>query len=64
MKRAGTFNGVDWLLKNHRELVDAEFALNPDSGGITMLKGKALNIGVEAAEKLYAGWSARRFRSN
>lgn len=53
-EEGGTFNGVDWLLKNHRELVDAEFALNPDSGGITLLNGKALHIGVEAAEKLYA----------
>ncbi len=25
---------MDWLLQNHRELIDAEFALNPDSGGI------------------------------
>jgi len=27
----GGSNGVDWLLKNHRELIDAEYALNPDS---------------------------------
>ena len=53
-EEGGTFNGVSWLLKNHRELVDAEFALNPDSGGITTVNGRALNIGVEAAEKLYA----------
>ena len=24
----GPFNGVDWLIKNHRELIDAELALN------------------------------------
>ena len=30
----GKSNGVDWLLKNHRELIDAEYALNPDSGGV------------------------------
>ena len=53
-EEGGTSNGVDWLLKNHRQLVDAEFALNPDSGGVTTVNGKALNIDVEAAEKLYA----------
>ena len=53
-EEGGTSNGVAWLLKNHRQLVDAEFALNPDSGGVTTVNGKALNVDVEAAEKLYA----------
>jgi acetylornithine deacetylase/succinyl-diaminopimelate desuccinylase-like protein len=53
-EEGGTSNGVDWLLKNHRELVDAAFALNPDSGGVTTVKGKPLNVDVEANEKLYA----------
>lgn len=53
-EEGGGDNGVDWLLKNHRDLVDAEFALNPDSGGVTTVKGKPLNVDVEANEKLYA----------
>ena len=53
-EEGGSANGVDWLLKNHRELVDAAFALNPDSGGVTTVKGKPLNVDVEANEKLYA----------
>jgi acetylornithine deacetylase/succinyl-diaminopimelate desuccinylase-like protein len=53
-EEGGTANGVDWLLKNHRDLVDAAFALNPDSGGVTTVKGKPLNVDVEANEKLYA----------
>ena len=53
-EEGGTSNGVAWLLKNHRQLVDAEFALNPDSGGVTTVNGKALNVDVEAAEKQYA----------
>jgi acetylornithine deacetylase/succinyl-diaminopimelate desuccinylase-like protein len=53
-EEGGSANGVDWLLRNHRDLVDAEFALNPDSGGVTTLKGKPLNVDVEANEKLYA----------
>ena len=32
-EEGGTFNGVDWLLKNHRGLIDAEFAINEGGGG-------------------------------
>jgi len=53
-EEGGKSNGVDWLLKNHRELVDAAFALNPDSGGVTTEHGKAVNVDIEASEKLYA----------
>jgi len=53
-EEGGTDNGVDWLLRNHRDLVDAEFALNPDSGGVDADAGKAVAMGVEATEKLYA----------
>src|SRR5271156_2032085 len=53
-EEGGASNGVDWLLKNHRDLVDAAFALKPDSGGVTTVKGKPLNVDVEANEKLYA----------
>ncbi len=44
-------NGVDWLLKNHRELIDAEFALN-EGGGITLRNGKALANRLQASEKI------------
>jgi len=53
-EEGGKSNGVDWLLRNHRELVDAEFALNPDGGGVTSVKGKPVNMDIEASEKLYA----------
>ena len=53
-EEGGKSNGVDWLLRNHRELVDAEFALNLDSGGVTSVKGKPLDLDIEASEKLYA----------
>ncbi|MBV8306278.1 MAG: M20/M25/M40 family metallo-hydrolase, partial [Gammaproteobacteria bacterium] len=41
-EEGGVDNGVDWLLKNHRDLVDAEFVLNPDSGGVGSDAGKAV----------------------
>jgi acetylornithine deacetylase/succinyl-diaminopimelate desuccinylase-like protein len=53
-EEGGQSNGVDWLLKNHRDLIDAEFALNADSGGVTTVKGKPVNVDVEASEKQYA----------
>ena len=53
-EEGGKFNGVDWLLKNHRDLIDAEFALNNDAGGVTLRNGKPVNVDVEATEKQYA----------
>ena len=53
-EEGGASNGVSWLLKNHRGLIDAEFALNPDGGGLNTVKGKPVSLGVEATEKLYA----------
>lgn len=55
-EEGGTDNGVDWLLKNHRDLVDAEFALNPDSGGVDADAGKPVALNVDATEKLYADY--------
>ncbi len=53
-EEGGKSNGVDWLLRNHRDLVDAAFALNPDGGGVTTVNGKPVNVDIEASEKLYA----------
>jgi acetylornithine deacetylase/succinyl-diaminopimelate desuccinylase-like protein len=51
-EEGGAFNGVDWLLKNHRSLIDAEFAIN--EGGLgTMRQGKYLANQVQASEKVY-----------
>jgi acetylornithine deacetylase/succinyl-diaminopimelate desuccinylase-like protein len=53
-EEGGKFNGADWLLKNHRDLIDAEFAINQDAGGVTTRAGKPINVDVEATEKQYA----------
>jgi len=55
-EEGGKSNGVSWLLANHRDLVDAEFALNPDSGGVVTEHGKPLTVEFEATEKLYADY--------
>jgi acetylornithine deacetylase/succinyl-diaminopimelate desuccinylase-like protein len=56
-EEGGTSNGVDWLLKNHRDLIDAEYILNPDAGDFELDNGKRLLVGIEASEKLYADFS-------
>jgi acetylornithine deacetylase/succinyl-diaminopimelate desuccinylase-like protein len=53
-EEGGKSNGVDWLLKNRRDLIAAKFVLNADAGGVTTVKGKPVNVDVEASEKLYA----------
>ena len=53
-EEGGSSNGVDWLLKNHRDLIDAEFVLNHDGAGVTLEKGKAVEVGLVASEKVYA----------
>ena len=52
-EEGGKSNGVDWLLKNRKDLIDAEFALNPDSGGMVTDHGKPQTMEFEATEKLY-----------
>jgi len=56
-EESGVANGVDWLLKNRRQLVDAEFVLNPDGGGVVTERGKPVNVDVEASEKIYADFA-------
>ena len=55
-EEGGKSNGVDWLLKNKRDLVDAEFVLNHDGGEVTTENGKALALLVDATEKLYSDY--------
>jgi acetylornithine deacetylase/succinyl-diaminopimelate desuccinylase-like protein len=53
-EEGGQSNGVNWLLKNHRDLIDAEFVLNSDSGGVDTENGKPVIVSMDASEKLYA----------
>jgi acetylornithine deacetylase/succinyl-diaminopimelate desuccinylase-like protein len=43
--------GIQWLLKNHRDLIDAEFALN-EGGGVGLKDGKAVRNSVQTSEKV------------
>jgi acetylornithine deacetylase/succinyl-diaminopimelate desuccinylase-like protein len=46
----GPYNGVAWLLKNHRELIDSEFALNEGGWGEES-KGKKISNDLQVSEK-------------
>ena len=51
-EEGGSFNGAEWLVKNHKDLIDAEYAINEGGGG-SMRKGKYLTNEVQASEKVY-----------
>jgi len=46
----GPYNGVDWLLKNHRDLIEAELALNEGGWGEES-KGKKISNDLQVSEK-------------
>jgi acetylornithine deacetylase/succinyl-diaminopimelate desuccinylase-like protein len=55
-EEGGKFNGANWLLTAHRDLVDAAFVINPDSGGVELDHGRAVVADVEATEKVYSDY--------
>lgn len=55
-EEGGRYNGIDWLLKNHRDLIDAEFVLNHDGGEVQMDHGKPIAFVLDASEKLYSDY--------
>jgi acetylornithine deacetylase/succinyl-diaminopimelate desuccinylase-like protein len=53
----GGYNGMDWLLKNHRDLIEAAFALNVDAGDPVIKNGKRLLRSLQTSEKIYQSFS-------
>ena len=47
--------GIQWLIRNHRDLIDAEFALN-EGGGVGLKNGKAIRNSVQTSEKVSTGY--------
>jgi acetylornithine deacetylase/succinyl-diaminopimelate desuccinylase-like protein len=48
-----TGEGIQGLLEKHRDLMDADFALNTDAGGGELRDGKPVAFSVQTAEKVY-----------
>lgn len=47
------FSGIEYLLKHHRRLIDADFALNEGSSGLLDREGKYVRMGIQAGEKVF-----------
>jgi acetylornithine deacetylase/succinyl-diaminopimelate desuccinylase-like protein len=59
-EEGGSANGVDWLLREHRDWIDAEYCINLDGGEFEKNKDKRLLAAVQASEKVYVDF---RFES-
>ena len=55
-EEGGPHNGVQWLLANHRDLIDADLALNEGGGG-TLQDGRRLSNSVQLSEKVYLSFT-------
>lgn len=53
-EEGGSYNGIDWLLKEHKDWIDAEYCINLDGGEFEKLGGKRVLAGLQASEKVYA----------
>ncbi|MGC4035893.1 MAG: M20/M25/M40 family metallo-hydrolase [Chitinophagaceae bacterium] len=51
------YNGVEWLLNNHRELIDAEFCINMDAGDPQIKDGKRISRTVQLSEKAFLSFN-------
>ena len=69
-----TFNGVQWLIRNHPDALQAAFALNEGAGGELDVNGEPTTLQIQAGEKVYqdftlettnvGGHSARPTKNN
>ena len=55
-EEGGAANGVEFLLKNHPKLLDAEYAFNEGGGG-RVRDGKYLSHDIQASEKKYVDFT-------
>jgi acetylornithine deacetylase/succinyl-diaminopimelate desuccinylase-like protein len=52
----GDSNGAEWLANNHKQLVDAAYAINEGGGG-ALANGKPIYQSIQAAEKVYVDFT-------
>ncbi len=55
-EEGGDANGVDWLLRTHRDLIDAAYALNEGGGG-ELEDGKRVLNELQTSEKVYLSFT-------
>ena len=54
--------GMTWLIKNHRDLIDAEYALN-EGGGVGVKEGKPFANSIQTTEKLFQTFTVEAHNS-
>ena len=52
-EEGGSANGVNWLLQEHRDWIDAEYCINLDGGEFEKENGKRILAAIQASEKVY-----------
>jgi acetylornithine deacetylase/succinyl-diaminopimelate desuccinylase-like protein len=55
-EETGDSNGIDWLLKEHKDWINAEYCINLDGGEFERLRGERVLAGLQASEKVYADY--------
>jgi len=58
-EEGGNANGVNWLVTNRREWIDAAYCLNLDAGGGQIEKGRRLRMTVQTSEKTNVSFRAQ-----
>jgi acetylornithine deacetylase/succinyl-diaminopimelate desuccinylase-like protein len=56
-EESGNANGIQWLLENRRNLIDAEYCINPDGGGGDIKNGHEIIMAIQTSEKVYADFT-------
>jgi acetylornithine deacetylase/succinyl-diaminopimelate desuccinylase-like protein len=56
-EEGGNENGIQWLLTNHRELINTEYCINPDGGGGIIKNGREIIMTIQTSEKVYADFT-------
>jgi acetylornithine deacetylase/succinyl-diaminopimelate desuccinylase-like protein len=46
-------DAIQWLVRDRRQLIDAEYALNTDAGGGAYQNGKPIAFAIQASEKMF-----------
>ena len=52
-EESGDANGVQWLIAHRRDLIDADFGINPDGGSGELKNGRPIVMEIQTSEKVY-----------
>jgi acetylornithine deacetylase/succinyl-diaminopimelate desuccinylase-like protein len=55
-EEGGNYNGIEWLVKHHRDWIDAEYCINLD-GLAESHKGRPSLFNIDVSEKVYADFT-------